>query len=257
VRALLLLPLLLLLAGVAAAQEERLFLGNSITEREGYVDILAEELPYETIARAACGATTTWQWTLDGPAPGFHCAFGSEASLYALFVEPWAPLSTVYVLLGTNDSAFHAWLWDEIPVHPDEYAANLVALVEALQRDGATAVVLISPPDVSAHAPERNQRLAGYRERIREICGDRLGVVCGPDLSQILTQPEDFTDALHPSAQGHAKIAAALLDCDAPGWSQRVAPAHEQLDGRCWTGLDPSLYAPATEDWSERRDAGP
>lgn len=249
-RILLLLPLLLLLGNVATAQEERLFLGNSITEAEGYVDILAEELPYETIGRAACGATTTWQWTLDGPAPGLHCALEFEASLYELFVDPWVPLSIVYALLGTNDSAFHAWLWDDIPIHPDEYAANLRALVEALQRDAATVVVLIAPPDVFADAPERNARLAEYRERIRQLCGEMFGVVCGPDLSRILTEPEDFDDSLHPSAQGHAKIAAALLDCDAPGWSERMARATAEFDGRCWIGLDPSFYAPADGGWN-------
>jgi lysophospholipase L1-like esterase len=207
-----LLSLCLPLFLVLGCDPDRLFLGDSITAANGYVEILAEELPHETIGRAACGATTSWQWTLETPAPGFHCALGLGASLYELFVEPWSGLQTVYILLGTNDSNFHAANWDGIPVHPDEYAQNLATLIENLQADGAHTVILIAPPDVQDDVPERNERLAQYRDRIRAMCLYFPGVFCGPDLSQILTEPGDFIDRLHPSARGHAKIAAALLN---------------------------------------------
>jgi hypothetical protein len=55
--------------------------------------------------------------------------------------------------------------------------------------------------------------LAGYREEIALICADTLGVLCGPDLHELLDPALDFSVGdIHPNAAGHAKIAAALAD---------------------------------------------
>lgn len=193
-----------------------IFVGDSITEQMGYVDLIAQAWSGADVDRAACGGTTTWQWQLDGPAPGFHCAVLNPNPIFDLFALPLMPADVAYVLLGTNDSAFHAWssnVFLRVPIEPDLYALYLGELIDRLLEEGTGVVILLSPPDpLSANQP-RLDRLAGYREKIAETCAARFEVGCGPDLSQVLTEPGDYADNVHPSAQGHAKIACAITGC--------------------------------------------
>lgn len=194
---------------------DRLFIGDSITapyEAASYVDRIAEERPRERAVNAGCGSTTTWQWSLlDQRAPGRHCQMRTGESLYERLVAPWGTPKRVYILLGTNDSEFHASRFEETPVEPDDYQRHLSVLIDRLEEDGVKDIVLLSPPFVADIAPLRNRRLAAYRVRLRALCEERPHVRCGPDLSRVLTGPEDYSGPRHPSEQGQAKIAEAIL----------------------------------------------
>ena len=110
------------------------------------------------------------------------------------------------VLLGTND-ALSFFLDQPTPV--EDYESLMREIVDAIFAGGASDVILMTAPRGNV-SPVAAGFLAGYRERIGLICQDTFGVVCGPDLHDLLG-PLDFSDGdIHPNAGGHAKIAMAL-----------------------------------------------
>jgi hypothetical protein len=79
-------------------------------------------------------------------------------------------------------------------------------------------VVLMTPPD---HPDPRSwfdsYRLALFHNRVRMLCEDTPGLVCGPDAYELLADESHFSTVggkpnLHPSAAGHALIAEALRE---------------------------------------------
>lgn len=210
--------------GVGEAPATRvLLIGDSITAGSvsgpgvPYATVLTEELgPGFDVRNLACAGTTTRDWL-----PGPKSPRCEEADLFAARVEPNLPAAVAVVLLGTNDA--HARSADgslEI-VDADAYGEAMVRLVGSLRAHGAQRVVLMAPPSVF-HAMA-NFRLVDYGKQLRALCGGAGDVVCGPDLLQLLDREKHFhRRSVHPNAQGHAIIAAALAEtirslADRPG----------------------------------------
>jgi lysophospholipase L1-like esterase len=179
------------------------------------VDFVAEARPHVEVVNAGCWGATTWQWTIDGAPPGYHC--GSHGmSLWDELVRDWLPAQRAYVLLGTNDARTHAYGYYDRPVSPLEYALNLSALIDRLRSAGVVQIVLLAPHDPVDADAEQLARLADYRRIITAFCAPEFSrVTCGPDLSEVLG-PEDLVDGVHPNQQGHRKIAEAILALDDP-----------------------------------------
>jgi lysophospholipase L1-like esterase len=127
-------------------------------------------------------------------------------------VVPELPSEAATVLLGSND-AVGFFEPENQPVSVGDYAAALYAIVIDLLSDGVEYVVLMTAPrNYASQNPDVDLRLAAYREEVLQICSsDPMdGVLCGPDLYELL-QPEHFASAdVHPNAAGHLLIAEEL-----------------------------------------------
>lgn len=205
----------LVLAGSAAAVPIRtLLLGDSITfgivsgmGGAPYAEILAEDLAgtYDVVNAARSG-TSAFFWAPSTPCPGI--CNGAD-TLFEELAAPELPSDIVTVLLGTND-ALGFFLEERTSV--DAYEGFMRELVDGIFAGGASDVILMTAPAANVSLPAATL-LAGYRERIGLICQDTLGVLCGPDLYELLDPTLDFEPGdIHPNADGHAKIAWALED---------------------------------------------
>jgi len=189
--------------------------GVRVTSSQSYPGLLAEWLgaDYEIVERG-CSSTTTSMWLPpDGSSPtgGVWCRNQQPASIYGAFAQAELPADIVTVMLGTNDALF-TWISDQ------DYASNLEEIVAALLDEGAGTVVLMTPPD----HPDPQDWQGPYRlrllgTRVRMICESMPGVVCGPDVYELLSDPSYFSRVagefnVHPNAAGHALIAEHLHD---------------------------------------------
>ncbi len=188
----------------AALPLEVVILGDSITVMEGYVDMVADEFKPGVIWGTGGLGYTTRHWV---PGWGFYEAHDFDT------LRP----NTVVVLLGTNDAS----VFYRIPV--EEYIDNLAILAEALLGDGTQRVILMTAPHSFQDGPQPvADRLEQYALAVRWYClPPDDGIECGPDLYQMLEEP-DFVDGVHPNAVGHARIADALLP-----FIEDVAAPHE------------------------------
>ncbi len=203
----------LALAGPAAAAPIRtLLLGDSITFGTvsgeaglAYAEILAANLSdTHDVVNASMSGTSAFFWAPSTPCPGV-CS--NADTLFDELATPELPADIVTVLLGTND-ALKFFLDQRTPV--EDYEDLMREIVDAIFAGGASDVILMTAPRGNV-SPQAAGFLAGYRERIGLICQDTFGVVCGPDLHELLDPVLDFADGdIHPNAGGHAKIAAAL-----------------------------------------------
>lgn len=203
----------LCLAGPAAADPIRtLLLGDSITfgivsgaPGPPYAEILAANLAgTHDVVNASRSGSSAFYWAPGTPCPG---VCGDADTLFDELATPELPADVVTVLLGTND-ALGFFLEERTQV--DAYEDLMREIVDGIFAVGASDVILMTPPRANVSA-EAGVLLAGYRERIGTICQDTLGVVCGPDLYELLDPGLDFEAGdIHPNAGGHAKIAAAL-----------------------------------------------
>lgn len=205
----------LLLAGpVTAAPIRTLLLGDSITfgivsgaPGPAYADILAADLAgTHDVVNASLSGSSAFYWAPGTPCPGL-C--GSADNLFDEFATPELPADIATVLLGTNDAL---GFFLDVPTPLSDFEDLMREVVDGLFTGGASNVILMAPPAANvATAPAA--LLAGYREEISVICGDTLGVTCGPNLHELLDPTLDFEAGdIHPNASGHAKIAAALAD---------------------------------------------
>ena len=118
------------------------------------------------------------------------------------------PADVVVVMLGTNDML---GLFEPKPVSLERYRTALAELAQALVRDGAAHVLLMSAPQF--YQGGAKIRAYHYRNAVLEFCSaPDDAILCGPDVFSLL-RPEDFADLdPHPNAEGHRKIAQALRD---------------------------------------------
>lgn len=203
--------------GAQALAIRTLLIGDSITAGTvgaggtAYADLLAADLASShELVNLGEGGTSSSSWL-----PGAPCfPFCSDpGGLFANVLEPELPADVVTVLLGTNDA--QGFLLPEGPSTAEAYEANLRELVDALFDGGATDVVLMTPPRLSAAAAlDVDDLLGSYADDVREICSELRAVSCGPDLFDLIDPGLDYApnDNIHPNAAGHAKIASALGD---------------------------------------------
>ena len=191
------------------------------------MDVLQQRYGDE-ILDAGCSGATTATWTQRSPEPpdpsGVQCkeaiipphAPPYRTDAYGQIVLPLEPAGArVVVALGVNDMWFHGAGVDPTPVEPAEYKARLGVLLDWLEADGAAGVALMKPWAGVAELPDAQvARLEGYAAAIDELVAERSPfVVHGPDWRRIL--PPDAwlpSDPSHPTAAGHAVIAAHLAD---------------------------------------------
>jgi lysophospholipase L1-like esterase len=211
----LLLALWLPGAALAAPPTSVLLIGDSITVgRVGgppgrpYRLLLADALGTDyALTHVACSGTSSRDWTIsqgNALCPGSF----SPPTLYQSRALPKLPADVVTVLLGTNDAQGAG---EPSPVAREDYAAAMREIVGKLRADGASHVVLMTPPPIpSSDDPTVSELLAGYREEVLALCGASPGVVCGPDLFTLLDASDFFRNDVHPNIAGHRKIADAL-----------------------------------------------
>ena len=214
-------------ASAQAIRTRILVLGDSITNGKGLENIPVEYYPgllrdwlgadYKIIEEG-CGGTTSARWSpfafepVDwGPCHGFF------SYLYGKYAFGNLPADIVTLLLGTNDAVRGGSL--------EAYEENISDIVEALLDDGAGTVILMTPPRLPLEFSfAKRQTIKQFGEFVLDLCSDMDGVVCGPDLHELLKYPYQGTgedhfqnrptglDDLHPNAEGHEVIANHLYD---------------------------------------------
>lgn len=186
-------------------------LGDSITEgaaRPGvsYSELLVTHLGASwEIVNIGAGGSSTRDWAPRSPPMERDGVVVVLPRPFRTRAIPALPADIVTILLGTNDAAA---FYEPRPRSPAEYRAALEEITASLLQHGAGAVMLLTPPPRCG--PVLNARLAEYREVVIELCGAGGGVVCGPDLFELMDVSHfDDCDA-HPNAEGHALIAREL-----------------------------------------------
>lgn len=171
-----------------------------------YATLVAGDLAdTHEVVNASRGGLSAYYW-----APGVPCPIICEGAdtVFDWLAAPELPAQIASVLLGTND-ALGFFLPERTPV--DDWEGYMRALVDGLFQGGVESVILMTSPDANVSA-EAAALLHGYSERTDEICADTAGVICGPDLSELLDPVADFaTNDVHPNGAGNAKIANALV----------------------------------------------
>jgi len=199
-------------AAASAGPIRTLLLGDSITAGivsgdggPSWAELLAADLAAShDVVNIAVSGTSSVYWAPSTPCPGI-C--GDVGTLFEAQAVPELPADVATLLLGTNDATAF-FLPDRTPL--DDYEDFMREILDGLFGGGVASVVLMTAPaaNVSEVAVEL---LAGYRERVGQICQDTAFVVCGPDLYALLDPATDFAPGdVHPNAVGHAKIAGAV-----------------------------------------------
>jgi lysophospholipase L1-like esterase len=122
---------------------------------------------------------------------------------------PNLPADIVLVMLGSNDAV--GW-FEPSPVTSDLYLENLDAMLTKIFDLGAGRVVLVKPPPQLASDETVQDRLRSYGSKIDHLCEFAMKVVCGPDLTSLLTAEDFDASNIHPNAVGHDKIAWAVSE---------------------------------------------
>lgn len=198
-----------------AAPFTLVLLGDSITAGQvsapagpSYAELLVDSLgPDFEVTNIGCGGASSLDWR---PSPGgVLCGPGfALPNLYEGRALPALPADLVTVLLGTNDAL---GFQETQPVPIATYRAAIAELVAQLLLDGASQVMLLTPPP-NFRSLFPHSRVIGYRAEILALCGvPGDAILCGPDVFALLG-PEDFGNSIHPNGPGNAKIAAALHD---------------------------------------------
>jgi len=194
-----------------------LLVGDSITfgissspQAPGYAEILPTRLGagFE-IVNVGCGGSNAVNWR---PSAGRANCLGriNNVVFFDHFIRANASANIATVLLGSNDAAIRRL--------PPYFRRNLEELIDGIHAVGIPMVVLMTPPPVVRGSNRvANSLLKLYAKVVGDprtgLCRSRAGVVCGPDLFQILDAEADFSsEDPHPNARGHEKIAAALAD---------------------------------------------
>jgi lysophospholipase L1-like esterase len=201
---------------LVAALISLVLLGDSITHHgvsgppgPSFATLLADALGDDyAVSNIGCDGSSALDWrpTLGAAPCGADFA---RPNLYLGRARPELPADLVAVLLGTNDAT---GAFEPAPVDPPQYAAAIAELASALLADGAARVLLMAPPPIPSH-PGAMIRLSQYRLAIDAICSaPDDAIMCGPDLFTLLGDADFSAGDAHPNAQGHARIAEALLD---------------------------------------------
>lgn len=141
--------------------------------------------------------------------PSVPCdAFCAEDTYFDELIAPELPADIATLMLGLNDAL---GFFLPGPITPADYEANLREIVDAIFDGGVSHVVLMSPPTPRSAEHLWDDYLIPYRDAVFTYCKGTVGVVCGPDLQQLLDADLDFESGdIHPNGTGHAKIAQAL-----------------------------------------------
>lgn len=126
-----------------------------------------------------------------------------------------------------------AWLAGEPPdgyrVPLDAFERDVAAILDACERDGAHALVVLPALDPSREAeqPRNYARSERYREALRTLALARgVPLVDQRAVYAPGAPAELYLDIVHPSARGHAWLALALADAiERAGWPGDIAPA--------------------------------
>lgn len=198
------------LAPAASSGESIVLIGDSITrghvagEGLSFADQLQALRPDDQIRNAGCSGSTTGDWIRPIRKPP-SCTF---AGAYRLNAKPQMPADLAIIMLGANDATGY---FEYNPIEPPEYRANLEQLIRVTLSDVARVVLLTPTLDPRAKEAVR-QRLEMYRSAVLELCGTLDRVLCGPDIQKTVSGPSQGLKELHPSEQGHRRIAQQLDD---------------------------------------------
>lgn len=196
--------------------ERVLLIGDSITQGAvsgppgfPYADVVSTELggAFEVL-NLGCGGASSIDWR---PDTGVTICAAGFIDLWTERVLPNLPADFATVLLGTNDST---GFFEPGPVAADDYANAMEAIVDGLHAGGVAEVMLMTPPARCPTAPQATlDLLTAYRLRVFSLCQTKPGVVCGPDVFQLLDPIADYEACdVHPNAQGHTTLGNALAD---------------------------------------------
>jgi len=122
------------------------------------------------------------------------------------------------LMIGVNDVWRKARIWrGQTFVPPEQYQENLIRLLDMAAGAGVRRFVLMSPTTIDPdNRSELNNLLAVYDEIVRKEA-DRRNAVYVPARRRLMAAREALpqvswtTDGCHPTAAGHALLAAAWM----------------------------------------------
>lgn len=175
-------------------------MGDSITNITGYPADLQELLG---------SGSKVGNFGYDGAAVNFQAErtyFGSESFVGARLFQP----TTVVIMLGTNDARTN--LNDQIDEFVHDYEFMIGRIVNGSHPFvGQPKIYLVIPPPIF----ENNINLTSsiFTEqiipKIRQVASD-LGLPLIDVYTPLVNHPEDFSDGVHPNAQGTQIIANTI-----------------------------------------------
>lgn len=133
--------------------------------------------------------------------------FTDSTPLFDALIAPNLPSHAVVIFLGHNDAV---GFFENAPNTPEQYITNIEIIVNALTNNSAL-VILLNPAQLFSQPQATQTRITGYRTEIQNLCNTNSKVVCGEDMFSVLG-PGDFGgSSIHPTAEGHQKIADSLF----------------------------------------------
>jgi lysophospholipase L1-like esterase len=202
-------------APATAAPIRTLLVGDSITfgivsdpPGPSWADTLTGSLAgTHDVVNVGVNGSSAFYWAPSNPCPGI-CP--NADNIFDEFAAPELPADLATLMLGTND-ALSLFLTE--PTAVDDYESFLREIIAGLFDGGMDTVVLMAPPRSNTANAQADALLASYGDRVETICSDTGGVVCGPDLFDLLDPATDFAaNDVHPNGLGHQKIATALAE---------------------------------------------
>lgn len=199
------------------APRKVVLLGDSITAGPmsgpagaSFAEVLADLLAdgYDVV-NIGCGGSTSLDWTISQGS--ILCGNFVYPNLFEGRAVPNLPAPFVVVMLGTNDAT---GFLEPRPVPPRSYGRAMAEIVNNLTAHGAGQVVVMTPPPRCPTASrEERIRMLAYRAIVLGACGLYPGTACGPDVFTLLNPETSFESCdVHPNADGHAAIGAALAE---------------------------------------------
>lgn len=133
--------------------------------------------------------------------------FTDSRPLFDATVAPRLPSHVVVIFLGANDAT---GFFEPAPLTPEQYNTNLNTIVNAVI-GSSFRVILLNPSQLFSQPQAVQDRITAYALEVQTICASNSKIVCGENMLNVLG-PTDFGGAsIHPTAQGHQKIADSLF----------------------------------------------
>jgi lysophospholipase L1-like esterase len=233
--------------GVTVQRMRIVFLGDSVTAGFG-LNPLAGEASFLELLRARLADQPSPPELLASAWDGVDTAYARKR--FDRMVTALDP-DWVVILLGLNDAQPSG---ARLPTSPDEYRANLLALVDRILSLSARPVLVAPNPrfrsnvdQLTANNAATEEIMGPYVAQLRRVAeeGDFPWVDLHAPFLALPSVGEVIPDRVHPNAAGHALIAnmlAAQLPCL---WAEpQQSASHDSKPGHSADDFVPSEEAP-------------
>lgn len=138
--------------------------------------------------------------------PRFDAGGGVSIPLFDHWAEPELSTHVVVILLGANDAT---GFFEAAPATGLQYLFNLRLIIAGLAYRSSW-IILLQPAQLYSQSTTIQDRITEYGGWVEFACAEAPNVICGPDLKAVLNVSDFPQGSVHPSPDGHTKIADAV-----------------------------------------------